>query len=411
MSVRNDGLEALQAELDDLLARLMALFARAKQRGVNLRFVFPSVAVPVEPARETPSEVQVVPLPEAPPAVPTVPTVPPERPTAPTPSRHAQEIEVLRSYVRGALVKRSGFEELVYLTGVIRDQARLSGVENSTQVTLFSYAVARLRYLKERKLATDKEVASLIGVVGAYAKRTQIGVIHGPKRDDRPWRESWAKDAEEHLRELARRADVDIDPPNPERLIYDLEKLVSNGGLDADISDIVHACLDAGVSSRDPRLVRILRPVLHALDGKRFKDLRAEIREADEKETEVEDTAPDARIPSDWPHFGLTRGKNAVMVGGSPREANRERIQRAFGFKTLEWVETEFRRQSLQRLRDRLSANGPDLLIMLTSFIGHDADEVLLPTCRERGIPFAHVERGYGVVAIRRAIERYVSGR
>lgn len=399
MSVHHDGLDDLQKELDDLLARLGALFVRAKERGVNLRFVFPSVIVPSEPLRETPPKALTLPLPEAPPSQP-----------AP-PSRYALAIETLRSYVLGARVPRSGAEELVYLARIIRDQGRLSILENSTQVVLLTYTVTRLRHLQEKALATDKEVAPLIGLVGAYAKRTQIGVVHGPKRDDRPRGESWAKDAQTHLRELARRAGVDIEPPNPERLLYDLENLVSNGGLDTDIRDSVHACLDAGVSLRDLRLVRILRPVLHALDGKRFKDLRAAIREADESETENEDATTDARIPGDWPHFDLTRGKNAVMVGGSPREASRERIQSAFGFKTLEWVESEFRSKSLQRLRDRLSANGPDLLILLTSFIGHDADEILLPTCRERGIPFAHVEHGYGVVAIRLALERNVSTR
>jgi hypothetical protein len=41
-------------------------------------------------------------------------------------------------------------------------------------------------------------------------------------------------------------------------------------------------------------------------------------------------------------------------------------------------------------------------------FISHSTNERLMNGCRERGVSFAAVERGYGIGAIRRALERYL---
>ncbi|HNH49638.1 MAG TPA: hypothetical protein PKY30_21520, partial [Myxococcota bacterium] len=63
---------------------------------------------------------------------------------------------------------------------------------------------------------------------------------------------------------------------------------------------------------------------------------------------------------------------------------------------------------SLQTVRDRVRAGKVDLVIMLGAFVGHDADDVILPACRDRGVDWVHVDKGYGIVRIRHAIERFL---
>lgn len=43
-----------------------------------------------------------------------------------------------------------------------------------------------------------------------------------------------------------------------------------------------------------------------------------------------------------------------------------------------------------------------------TRFVGHDADQVILPACKDAGVPFVPVQTGYGVAGVRCAIARLV---
>lgn len=95
------------------------------------------------------------------------------------------------------------------------------------------------------------------------------------------------------------------------------------------------------------------------------------------------------------------------MVGDGPREPNRVRLEQAFGLGELAWEQAEHSRNSLQKVRDRVKAGSVDLVMILTRFVGRDSDHLILPACKDAGVPFVPVKSGYGVVGIRRAIERY----
>lgn len=408
----------IQAEFEETLARLAELVARAQAAGFQLVWSKPAVSVgadrlPAELVVATEPEIRIKPPQE--PAIDERAAIV-ERPCADPPGQVVPFVppreelsEPLRKLVAALLVSRAPAEEIAFLLGFARDSARLDLVmPPRARIEALTFASARMRHLQDAKLAGEADhVRPFMSMVSSYARMARVGAVYGPKRSDRPNSGSWERDAALQLRALAERAGIDVEPPNPGRLIGELERLVSTGGADEDIRGLVERCFDAGIARKDTRLARILTPVLHALDGKRFKEVRSEIRLRLEEENEAEDAAPAARVPEDWPYWHLTRGKRAVIVGGDSREPNRARIQQTFGFASLDWVETQYKDRALHALRERIARGGAEAVIILTAFIGHNADNILLPACRERGIPFIFVHTGYGIVGIRAAIERF----
>jgi hypothetical protein len=93
-----------------------------------------------------------------------------------------------------------------------------------------------------------------------------------------------------------------------------------------------------------------------------------------------------------------------IVVGGTDRPHRRERIQRAFGFASIDWYGSDHTRL-LQKARERVEGGTVQFVILLKRFTNHDI-EVLMPLCRERNIPCANVHWGVGVQGIRLAMER-----
>ena len=113
-------------------------------------------------------------------------------------------------------------------------------------------------------------------------------------------------------------------------------------------------------------------------------------------------------LPEDWDWWGRTEGRRAVMLGGSPRETNRARLEQEFRFAELVWDPAEHKRNVLQRLRDRIRSGGVDLVIVLRRFVGHDTDDVVVRACKDSGTDWVHVEHGYGVNQVQAAVERFL---
>lgn len=285
-------------------------------------------------------------------------------------------------------------------------------------VRLLELVAARLHALQDAGL-TDRRLGHGFSALSAWSKREQPGFAYGLMRDHRPKSGSWEADADAALDALYRCLPNEERPtPQTGKRLARLESLVSErmtcpaevvDAVSAQIRTEVSALLAEGVSARHTRLARILAPVHEILTGPDMRVLRKAAREAaQEEEADADDSAgPPAPIAPDWAWWAATRGKRAVMVGGDPREPNRVRLEQAFGFKELAWEQAEGSRNSLQKVRDRVRAGGVDLVFILTRFVGHDADQVILPACKEAGVPFVPVQTGYGVAGFQRAIERF----
>lgn len=321
---------------------------------------------------------------------------------------------------RPAPLGEAWFEEANAVHRELLDVGVWSSFPRGVQHALTGHLAARLRRLQDDAPAQVKVVIQLqlkkdFARLGQFSGDHQPGWVAGLGRHNPPEHGDWTADAEICWQTLQRELgalamDAEMASLNPEVALGDLDTLLREGAGGVHIRRGAIRALNAGVSPDDSRLTRLLVPHLEALAGdKGLKRLRKAVR-AVTASTVVTDSEPppDASPPEDWPLWALTRGKSAVMVGGEPREPARQRVAEAFAFGSLAW-ETGYDIRGVQRLAERIRGGGIDMVLLLARFISHKVTDVLVPALREAGIPWAMVERGYGVGGIRAALERYLA--
>ena len=114
--------------------------------------------------------------------------------------------------------------------------------------------------------------------------------------------------------------------------------------------------------------------------------------------------------PEAWAHYERTRGKQAAMVGGEPREKRRAAIEQTLGFAELEWV-NGYEVRAVQSLAERIQSGAVQFVILLGRFINHKVTDILMPACNESKVDWVMVRQGYGINQIKLAIERYLGDR
>lgn len=288
------------------------------------------------------------------------------------------------------------------------------------QVHLLAHLTARARCLQEPptaellfKLDPDRQLDALFSTLSGYLKAFTPGFVHGLARHHEPRGASWREDAQDHWRALSAMAAAHIEParPNPERELARLEELLATGPTEGDLLASLQSTIEAGVTQTDQRLVRLLRGQLPLLSRHaRFKTLRRAIKDA-EAAGELDETAERATGPSEeWPCWHVVRGKRGALVGGDPREEARARIASAFELSDLAWQPID-RVQQIASLAGQIRAGNVDLVLLLQSFVSHTVAGKIVDACRDAGVPFVSVERGYGIERIRLAIEEDVGRR
>ncbi|MBM4343584.1 MAG: hypothetical protein FJ100_09435 [Deltaproteobacteria bacterium] len=285
------------------------------------------------------------------------------------------------------------------------------------QVPIIAHIAARARRLQEpvtapllAQLDVDRQIETLFNALSRYSKEEAPGFVYGLARSHGARGESWTKDAQDHLATLNELIAVRAEPvkANPEREIAKLEGLLNDEADDEAVVAQLDVVFGAGVAKNDPRLVRMCRKKLDLL-GKhaRFKPLRKAIKEADEVDEATERQAGPGPDWVFWPHV---RGKRAAIIGGDPREEPRSRIEAAFEFASLGWEGIDQVRQ-VETLCNQVRSGGVEFVILLQSFINHSVCGKIVDACRSAKVPFAAVERGYGVERIRLAIEQDLAKR
>jgi hypothetical protein len=122
-------------------------------------------------------------------------------------------------------------------------------------------------------------------------------------------------------------------------------------------------------------------------------------------EVDVDDVRA-ARVPDDWPYFSRVRGKNVVMLGGEVREERRLALEEAFQCAAFMWVPHN-RPRLLQALAER-AAQGTVDIILVNKFVAH---KETLALERASVAPVISVRLGYGVTAVKTALEEYFGRR
>ncbi|MDP2306095.1 MAG: hypothetical protein Q8P18_08705 [Pseudomonadota bacterium] len=338
-----------------------------------------------------------------------------QAPPADWPARLAEQLNEL-------LPAREPEADLAAVLRVVDALEKWKLLPPEVQATLVGLLAARLRALQEHPgLLADRRVDFAFGSLSAYVKRARPGYVYGLARWHQPNRETWEGDAEALYERLSAMVPTPVEAePNTQRKLELIEGLVkemsicpeeARSAVAAQLRREVSAAFSMGLQARNHRLVHILASVSDAFEAPEFRSLRRAIRDdADARQgEEAEDAGTEvSQIPADWAWWGFTKGMRALIVGGDPREPNRVRLEQAFGFAELEWVGAEYKRNNLHGVRDRVRSGRVDLVILLTRFTGHDADQIIIPACREMNIGFVCVPHGYGVVRVRQAIERFL---
>jgi hypothetical protein len=168
------------------------------------------------------------------------------------------------------------------------------------------------------------------------------------------------------------------------------------------------------VPAKDPKLLKLLVPVAaRVARAPGLKTLKANLKAASRAVAPGEGQPPEgsesAEVPASWPFFSLTEGLTAVILGGDPRSEVAERAREAFRFASCVWEEKDGRR--VEALARRIRAKSIDLVILLRGYLAHGESDVMIAACKETGVPFAIVESGYGITAVKLGIERFLRGR
>jgi len=242
-------------------------------------------------------------------------------------------------------------EEIDALEEVVTDERQEQWVRlpKHVQQLWLSMLVARTRVLKESPSWTETKdrVKEINGRYLSWAKEHSPGHVNGVQLRHAPMHGSWAQDARHYWGALA---------------------------------DLLGEEL-------------VVRPAPTA--RKKAKPLHDD-----------EDDAPD--IEPTWRLLPLVRGRKAVILGGDPREPNRERLERAFQLASLDWPAIEGPRK-VEAAVERIRKGAYGLMLVLTPFVFHKQSNPIVEAAKEAGVPWAMAE-GYGVAAVKLALERFLGG-
>ena len=290
---------------------------------------------------------------------------------------------------------------------------------------LTHWIVARARGVQDEltlhypQRADDLEtIRKQFPVLTRHVEKTDPGFIYGLAQRHEP-REgaSWLDDA--HVHEARLRQWLGEHTLDEESAGFDLDdelrRLTEEVRRGLDPTSFV-ARLDAlqaqGVRlEAELRVVRLAVDYLDALVDARHARLRRKIEEElDAVEHAAEDEAQDSSIPPDWPYFAHTRGQRAVLVGGDPRHHRVEKIRAAFGFESLEWIESGPR--MISALTKKMRQGGVDLVLVLRGFCAHRVSGPIFELRRRDDGSGCEVilADAYGIQQLRLGIERFLQG-
>jgi hypothetical protein len=229
-------------------------------------------------------------------------------------------------------------------------QAQWARLPRNAQQAWLSMLVARTRALKELPSASDATKARVKQIIGRYppwAKTHGPGHVNGMQVKHAPVHGSWAHDARDAWEALDDLLGEELEPP----------------------------------SSVVPKK----------------KAKRTSTEDVDE---------PD--IEPGWRVLPLVRGRTAILLGGDPREPNRERLERAFQLASLEWPSIEGPRK-VEAAVERIRKGAYGMVLLLTPFVFHKQSNPIIEAAKDAGVAWALVE-GYGVGAVKHGLERFLGG-
>lgn len=293
---------------------------------------------------------------------------------------------------------------------VMKELPKWASLEPRIHHLLISALTARLRAIQDDlgKKAQDgsSDVSRAIVAVTRHVKDYRPGVVHGLARDHGPTRPTWWEDARAFDAALRASFGLTSDAPSPPEFNADdeLRRLMEFAKkTNTAPTEWIARMLNNGVSPRDKRLINACRGWVKQLKQPEFQEL---VRAVEEEL----DTAEDAAVVEDastWVHIGITRGAKAMIVGGQRRPQRIPPLRDEFQFAQLEWADDPGESsRKVDAIVNKLNNGTVDLVIVNVSLVQHRVTDKLSPTLFPGKVITSD---GYGVEAIRQAVERYLT--
>jgi hypothetical protein len=230
-------------------------------------------------------------------------------------------------------------------------QEKWALLPRNAQQAWLSTLVARTRALKELPTASEatrERIKQIIGRYPPWAKEHVPGHVNGMQVKHAPAHGSWARDARACWR-----------------------------------------ALDELLGEQGPVRLPVAAP-----------SSRTKLQRSDES-----DEAPDSESGPPWRLLPLVSGRKAVMFGGDPREASRERLERGLQLASLEWPPIDGPRK-VEAAVERIRKGSYGLVLVLSPFVFHQQSNPIIEAAKDSGVTWALVE-GYGLAAVKLGLERF----
>jgi hypothetical protein len=167
----------------------------------------------------------------------------------------------------------------------------------------------------------------------------------------------------------------------------------------------VNALLEAGVTPTDTRLREALASITALVPPDVPPPLARAMEAVDDYFDRLggADEGPpngDGRRQADDALVNAARhrvaGRRAVMLGGMPNEAVRQKLRHGLGLDDLEWLRVEHH-ESFEPAERAICRPGVGLVIILTRWRSHRDGPAARKLCRDRGIPLVEQPAGYNL--------------
>lgn len=192
-------------------------------------------------------------------------------------------------------------------------------------------------------------------------------------------------------------------------VLDDLESLIKQDERDDKaVHEKAKNLLDMGLKANDDRLLVLVEDfsdeeINNIFSGKEFRSLRKQVVRLKQEDSEY--------IKKNFPKvIPFTKGKRVIITGGIPREERRKQIEEAFEFKSVDWEDCEHGSpRMLSAITERIKRGSYDMILHITSFIGHHWDEELSEACKVNpACRHVRVRHGYGLTRLAHAIDRFI---
>ncbi len=296
-----------------------------------------------------------------------------------------------------ACLNEASSEQFLGLCG--QTSTRLQGV-------YVEFVAAQARHFQERWPLLASGADHVFARLLRFKDSGAHGFLYGLGRGHEARHGSWRQDAWRLWRRLQALIDSGGDGLTPGAAQRQVELLLDECDDPQRRRERLVELLDLGMQP-DTRVLRLLACVVDELGGRPLRGLRRKVRaqmevdEAAERSSQGDDWA----MPSDWPFWHITQGRPAVLIGSAGKKFQTERIERAFGFSSLEWVDSCRSLRRVQALAQSIREGDERVFIIMHRYTSHSASDMIWAH-RDHATVIG-VNQGFGVHAVQKAIEHH----